>query len=91
MAPVVSILLLYLFLSRIVSIFASLTFYANFAILAQKVFVYAFHIRIFIPMLDKISKILIKIFGSRNERLVKAYSVIAKQAGEFEEQIQKAR
>ena len=38
-------------------------------------------------MLDKISKTLIKIFGSRNERLVKAYSVIARQAGEFEEQI----
>ena len=38
-------------------------------------------------MLDKISKTLIKIFGSRNERLVKAYSVIAQQAGEFEEQI----
>ena len=37
-------------------------------------------------MLDKVSKILIKIFGSRNERLVKAYSVIARQAGEFEEQ-----
>ncbi|MCP4262206.1 MAG: preprotein translocase subunit SecA [Planctomycetes bacterium] len=37
-------------------------------------------------MLDKISKFLIKIFGSRNERLVKAYSVIARQAGEFEEQ-----
>ncbi|MGA1979103.1 MAG: preprotein translocase subunit SecA [Sedimentisphaerales bacterium] len=35
------------------------------------------------------SKILIKIFGSRNERLVKAYSVVAKQAGEFEEQVQK--
>ncbi len=40
-------------------------------------------------MLDKISKILIKIFGSRNERLVKAYSVIGRQAEEFEEQIQK--
>jgi len=40
-------------------------------------------------ILDKISKILIKIFGSRNERLVKAYSVVAKQAGEFEEQVQK--
>src|SRR4030043_217106 len=40
-------------------------------------------------MLNKISKILIKIFGSRNERLVKAYSVIARQAGVFEEQIQK--
>ncbi|MHC4535353.1 MAG: preprotein translocase subunit SecA [Planctomycetota bacterium] len=37
-------------------------------------------------MLDKISKFLIKIFGSRNERLVKAYSVIARQASEFEEQ-----
>ncbi len=40
-------------------------------------------------MLDKISKILIKVFGSRNERLVKAYSVIALEAGEFEEQISK--
>jgi len=40
-------------------------------------------------MLNKISKILIKIFGSRNERLVKAYSVFAKQAGGFEEQIDK--
>ena len=39
--------------------------------------------------IDKISKILLKIFGSRNERLVKAYSVIAEQAGEFEEQIKK--
>jgi len=38
---------------------------------------------------DKISKILIKIFGSRNERLVKAYSVIALEAGEFEEQTKK--
>ncbi|MBN1392428.1 MAG: preprotein translocase subunit SecA [Sedimentisphaerales bacterium] len=40
-------------------------------------------------MLNKISKILIKIFGSRNERLVKAYSAIAIQAGKFEEQITK--
>lgn len=40
-------------------------------------------------MLNKISKILIKLFGSRSERLVKAYSVIARQAGEFEEQIKK--
>jgi preprotein translocase subunit SecA len=40
-------------------------------------------------ILDKISKIIIKIFGSRNERLIKAYSVVAKQAGQFEEQIQK--
>jgi len=40
-------------------------------------------------MLDKISKILIKVFGSRNERLIKAYSVIALEAGEFEEQTKK--
>jgi preprotein translocase subunit SecA len=40
-------------------------------------------------MLDKIGKGLVKVFGSRNERLVKAYSVITRQAGEFEEQIQK--
>jgi len=38
---------------------------------------------------DKVSKILIKVFGSRNERLIKAYSVIAREAGEFEEQIKK--
>jgi preprotein translocase subunit SecA len=36
---------------------------------------------------EKISRILVKIFGSRNERLVKSYSVIAEQAGQFEEQI----
>ena len=66
-----------------------MTFYGNFAILAQKLSVYTFNFRIFIPMLDKISKFLIKIFGSRNERLVKAYSVIARQAGVFEEQIKK--
>jgi preprotein translocase subunit SecA len=36
---------------------------------------------------DKVGKILVKVFGSRNERLVKAYSVIAQQTGEFEEQI----
>ena len=35
---------------------------------------------------ERIGKILVKIFGSRNERLIKAYSVIAKQAGLFEEQ-----
>ncbi len=40
-------------------------------------------------MFEKVSKILLKVFGSRNERLVKAYSAIAQQAGEFEEQIQK--
>jgi len=37
--------------------------------------------------LDKISKIILKIFGSRNERLIKAYSVIASQASEFEDQV----
>jgi len=36
---------------------------------------------------EKISKGLIKIFGSRNERLVKSYSTVAQQAGQFEEQI----
>ena len=40
-------------------------------------------------MFDKLSKILLKIFGSRNERLIKAYSVIAAQAGQFEERIKK--
>jgi len=39
--------------------------------------------------LGKINKTLVKVFGSRNERLIKAYSVIAQQAGEFEEQVQK--
>ncbi|UCF00207.1 MAG: preprotein translocase subunit SecA [Planctomycetota bacterium] len=38
---------------------------------------------------EKVSQILLKVFGSRNERLIKAYSVIAQQAGEFEEQIAK--
>jgi len=37
-------------------------------------------------MFEKTNKILIKVFGSRNERLIKAYSVIALEAGEFEEQ-----
>jgi len=40
-------------------------------------------------MPGKVSKILVKVFGSRNERLVKAYSSIAQEANEFEEQIQK--
>ncbi|MFC1675787.1 preprotein translocase subunit SecA [Planctomycetota bacterium] len=35
---------------------------------------------------DKISKIILKLFGSRNERMVKAYRQIALQALEFEEQ-----
>jgi len=40
-------------------------------------------------MFDKVNKILLRVFGSRNERLIKAYSIIARQAGEFEEQIKK--
>jgi len=40
-------------------------------------------------VLDKVSKTLVKVFGSRNERLIKAYSIIAEQAGEFEEQTKK--
>ncbi len=38
-------------------------------------------------MASNLTKTLIKIFGSRNERLVKSYSNIAQEAGEFEEQI----
>lgn len=37
--------------------------------------------------LEKTGKILLKVFGSRNERMVKAYSVIAQKTGEFEEQM----
>jgi preprotein translocase subunit SecA len=37
--------------------------------------------------LDKIIKVLYKVFGSRNERLVKGYVPIARQAGAFEEQL----
>jgi len=40
-------------------------------------------------VLDKVSKTLVKVFGSRNERLVKAYSIISQQASEFEEQTKK--
>jgi preprotein translocase subunit SecA len=40
-------------------------------------------------VLNNVSKTLVKVFGSRNERLVKAYSVIAQQASEFEEQTKK--
>jgi len=36
---------------------------------------------------DKIGKILVKVFGSRNERIVKSYSIIAQQAGDFEQQV----
>jgi preprotein translocase subunit SecA len=38
-------------------------------------------------MLGSINKVLLKIFGSRNERLVKTYMTTALRAGEFEEQI----
>ncbi|HUV40183.1 MAG TPA: preprotein translocase subunit SecA [Sedimentisphaerales bacterium] len=38
-------------------------------------------------MAETVSKILVKIFGSRNERLVKSYSQVARMAGEFEPQI----
>jgi preprotein translocase subunit SecA len=37
---------------------------------------------------EKVSKLLVKIFGSRNERLVKAYSVIARKSAAFEEPLQ---
>ncbi|MHC4720928.1 MAG: preprotein translocase subunit SecA, partial [Planctomycetota bacterium] len=37
--------------------------------------------------LEKIGKILVKIFGSRNERLIESYSVISAQAGQFEAQV----
>ncbi len=36
---------------------------------------------------ENVSKVLLKIFGSRNERLVKAYSVVAREAGAFEEEL----
>jgi preprotein translocase subunit SecA len=36
---------------------------------------------------EKISKALIKIFGSRNERLVKGYMAVARKAAAFEEQM----
>jgi preprotein translocase subunit SecA len=37
--------------------------------------------------LDKITKLLIKIFGSRNERLVKGYMAVAREAAPYEEQL----
>ena len=37
-------------------------------------------------MLGKVNKTLVKVFGSRNERLVKAYMTIAQQSNELEEQ-----
>jgi len=39
--------------------------------------------------LERISKVLLKTFGSRNERLIKAYSVIARQAGTYEQHVKK--
>jgi len=36
---------------------------------------------------EKLNKSLVKIFGSRNERMVKAYMTVAVEAGAFEEQI----
>ena len=38
-------------------------------------------------MFDKLSKTLVKLFGSRSERVVKSYMVAAEKAGEFEGQI----
>jgi len=36
---------------------------------------------------EKLSKALVKVFGSRNERLVKAYSVIAAESGQYEQEL----
>jgi preprotein translocase subunit SecA len=38
-------------------------------------------------MFEKVGKSLVKIFGSRSERLVKAYMTVARAAGVFEEQV----
>jgi len=38
-------------------------------------------------MFENAGKFLVKIFGSRNERLIKGYSVIAQKASQFEEQL----
>jgi preprotein translocase subunit SecA len=38
---------------------------------------------------EKVSKVLLKIFGSRNERLVKSYSPIAERTGAFEDQLRR--
>ncbi|MHC4069663.1 MAG: preprotein translocase subunit SecA [Planctomycetota bacterium] len=38
---------------------------------------------------DKAGKFFLKVFGSRNERLVKSYSLIAEKAGEFEPAVSK--
>ncbi len=36
---------------------------------------------------EKVNKVLVKVFGSRNERMVKSYSGIVAEAGEFEDRI----
>ena len=38
-------------------------------------------------MFDKLSKTLVKLFGSRSQRVVKSYMHAAEQAGEFVEQV----
>ena len=38
-------------------------------------------------MLQKINKALVKVFGSRNERMVKSYSVVAQATAEFEDTV----
>ncbi len=38
-------------------------------------------------LIDKINRFLVRLFGSRNERLVKSYMVLADAAGEFESSI----
>jgi len=38
-------------------------------------------------MLQKINKALVKVFGSRNERMIKSYSVVAQATGEFEDTV----
>ncbi len=37
---------------------------------------------------EKVNKILLKVFGSRNERLVKGYMMVARRAAAYEEQLQ---
>ena len=39
-------------------------------------------------MFKQISKAMVKVFGSRNERLIKSYMTVAEQAGQYEQQIQ---
>jgi preprotein translocase subunit SecA len=36
---------------------------------------------------EKVNKVLVKVFGSRNERMVKSYSAISAETGEFEDRI----